>query len=138
MERLTLLVNSTRFLISSSTSAINFKSFLKRQQEEKVTKAAPKMAVNNRHNTTRSYKYGPGVFLQAAAVHRSRAATVEGLRGRVDLQCFRQTPVSLQSGALLVTFKPEKTNDVTLAANWHIRTKLKHKIGPTWPDSPPS
>lgn len=139
MERLTLFVNSIRFFISSSTSATNFNSFLKTQQEEKVTKAASKMAVNNRHNTTYSYKYGPGVFLQAVAVHRSRTATAEGLRGRVDLQCLCQTPVPLQSGALLVTFKPGKTNDVTLAANWHIiRTKLNRKKGPTWPDSPPS
>lgn len=98
------------------------------------------MAVNNRHSTTCSYKYGPGVFLQAVVVHRCRAATVEGLRGRVDLQRFRQTPVSLQSDALLVTFKSEKTKDVTVAANWDIiRTELKRKKkGPTLPDSPPS
>lgn len=86
------------------------------------------MAVNKRLSTTCSYKYGPGVFLQAVVVHRCRAATVEGLRGRVDLQRFRQTPVSLQSDALLVTFKSEKTKDVTVAANWDIiRTELKRK-----------
>lgn len=105
-------------------------------------RAAPEMAADNRHSTTCSYKYGPGVFLQAVVVHRCRAATVEGLRGRVDLQRFRQTPVPLQSDALLVTFKSEQAKGVTVAANWDItRTESKRektKKGPTWPDSPPS
>lgn len=88
-----------------------------------VTKAAPKMAVNNRHNTTRICEYRPGVLLEAVAVNRSRAAAVEGIRGRIDLQRLRQTPVSLQSGALLITLKPEKTL-CSLAAKWHLfRTK---------------
>lgn len=75
------------------------------------------MAVINRQETRRRCNGGPGVVLQAAAERRRGAATDEGLRGRVDLQRFRQTPVSLQSDALLVTFKPEKTSVVTLAAN---------------------
>lgn len=45
MKSPTLFVNSTRFFISSSTSATNFKSFLGKEQKEKVRKAAPEMAV---------------------------------------------------------------------------------------------
>lgn len=46
-----------------------------------------------------------GVLFEAVAVYGGRA-DVKGVRSRVDLQRLCQTPVPLQSGTLLVTFKP--------------------------------
>jgi len=49
----------------------------------------------------------PGVLFEAVAVSGC-GANVEGVGGGVYLQSLSQTPVSLQSGTLLITFKPEK------------------------------
>lgn len=67
------------------------------------------MQLRNEIKDQEKYKDGPGILLEAIAVYRRRA-DVEGVGGRVDLQCLCQAPVSLQSGTLLVTFKSGNTN----------------------------
>lgn len=77
-----------------------------------------------------------GIVFEAVAVHRSRAG-VEGVRGYIYLQRLRQTPVSLQSSALLITFKPglfqlllgEERADVHRVAELHVRQLTGHGDG---------
>lgn len=78
----------------------------------------------------------PGIFFEAVAVHGG-GADAEGVGRRVDLQRLRQTPVSLQSGTLLVTFKPglfhlllsEERADVHRLAELHVRQFTGHGDG---------
>lgn len=77
-----------------------------------------------------------GVLFEAVAVYRGRAG-VKGVRGGVDLQRLGQTPVSLQSSTLLVTFKPalfqfllcEEWADVHRVAELHVRQFTGHGDG---------
>lgn len=77
-----------------------------------------------------------GIVFEAVAVHRSRAG-VEGVRGHVDLQRLRQTPVSLQSSTLLVAFEPglfqlllsEERADVHRVTQLHVRQLAGHGDG---------
>lgn len=77
-----------------------------------------------------------GVLFEAVAVHRG-GADVEGVGGRVYLQRLGQAPVSLQSSALLVTFKPglfqlllrEERADVHGVAELHVRQFAGHGDG---------
>lgn len=114
---LTLLASSTRFLISSSTPVTNFRSFLREETNRKeyleflicwisfTDNDDDGGPVKNELEKVEVLKDKPGVLFEAVAVYGGRA-DVEGVRRWVDLQCLCQTPVSLQSSTLLVTFKP--------------------------------